>query len=105
LTIKFTRHTAACSRRDEQFFNCHPERSRGTCFPFGKTNPQQTTTRRANSMGLDPAHRTPRESRFSNPLFYSCYPEQSEGSAFWLAPELQIPHTLSPLIAAASGSE
>jgi hypothetical protein len=36
LTIKFTRHTAACSRRDEQLFNCHPERSRGTCFPFGK---------------------------------------------------------------------
>jgi len=36
LTIKFTRHTAACSRRDEQFFNCHPERSRGTCSPFGK---------------------------------------------------------------------
>ena len=66
LTIKFTRHTAACSRRDEQFFNCHPERSRGTCFPFGRTNPQQTTTRRANSMGLDPAHRTQHRFSFVN---------------------------------------
>ena len=66
LTIKFTRHTAACSRRDEQRFNCHPERSRGTCFPFGKQNPQQTTTRRANSMGLDPAHRTQHRFSFVN---------------------------------------
>ena len=67
LTIKFTRHTAACSRLDEQFFNRHPERSQGTCLPFGRTNPQQTTTRRANSMGLDPAHRTPRRLRLHQP--------------------------------------
>jgi hypothetical protein len=39
LTIKFTRHTTVCSRRDEQLFNCHPERSRGTCFSFRKNKP------------------------------------------------------------------
>src|SRR4029077_14534893 len=70
LTIKFTRHTAASL--PSILPHCHPERSfdsrsetmrsRGTLSWFLIS--AKTTTRRANSMGLDPAHRTPRNSRF-----------------------------------------
>jgi len=42
LTIKFTRHTAASP----------------PAFSFWLSALSYTTTRRANSMGLDPAHRT-----------------------------------------------
>jgi hypothetical protein len=39
-------------------------------FSLRKTNPKQTTTRRANSMGLDPAHRTPRRFRLADPFHF-----------------------------------
>jgi hypothetical protein len=35
-------------------------------FLTEEQNPQQTTTRRANSMGLDPAHRTQHRFSFVN---------------------------------------
>ena len=46
LTIKFTRHTAACSRRDEQLSTFQlsiviPSEVEGPAFPFGKPTPQQ----------------------------------------------------------------
>jgi len=62
LTTKFTRHTAACSRRDEQLSTFQlsiviPSEVEEPAF-LSENKPQQTTTRRANSMGLNPAHRT-----------------------------------------------
>ena len=39
-------------------------------FSLQKTNPKQATTRRANSMGLDPAHRTPRRFRLADPFHF-----------------------------------
>jgi hypothetical protein len=85
LTTKFTRHTAACSRRRCAIFQLSSRAKSRELFSFRKTNPQQTTTRRANSMGLDPAHRTPRRFRLADP-FPLCHSERSEESAFWLAP-------------------
>jgi len=73
LTIKFTRHTAAPLR--STLPHCHPERS----IRFAKRTDAKsrdlefdlisakTTTRRANSMGLDPAHRTQHRSSLCEP--------------------------------------
>jgi hypothetical protein len=67
LTIKFTRHTAACSRRDEQLFQLSSRaKSRDLLFLSENQPLSKTTTRRANSMGLDPAHRTQHRFSFVN---------------------------------------
>src|SRR5580700_179560 len=67
LTIKFTRHTAACSRRNEQLFNCHPERSRGTCFPSENKPSANHHTPRKLYGPLNPALRM--QHRLSSRLF------------------------------------
>ena len=69
LTIKFTRHTAVCSRRDEQspFSSCHPERSRrkgNLRFPCGRNKPSANHHTPRKLYGpLNPAHRM--QHRFS----------------------------------------
>jgi len=61
LTIKFTRHTAAPP----------------LAFSFQPSALSKTTTRRLNSMGLDPAHRAPKhlQSLPRNSLLLTCHPE------------------------------
>src|SRR5271167_4285754 len=51
-------------------------------FSLQKTNPQQTTTRRANSMGLDPAHRTPKRFRLFRPTQRFVIPSEARDLGF-----------------------
>jgi hypothetical protein len=77
-----------------------------------KTNPQQTTTRRANSMGLDPAHRTPRRFRSLRHSILLCHPEaapsrakRGEGNEGSVQPGLRPVHRFFAILAADRGYE